>query len=495
MGIQAGRSVHAIAVDGCIRRSFRDPAGFVFPYQGRIFRALNQAGLEDYGSFMAARTANKLIDSGEIIGTRMLGDDELSRLRQDPALQAVLEDAAAVLEHDRVEFPSYPSEWCPEMLHAAGRLTLRIAVELLSDDIGLKDGTPYNVLFRGPHPVFVDLLSFERRDPHEPIWLAYGQFTRTFLLPLLAHNFYGVQLSQVFTTRRDGLEHEEVYRWSRPLQRLRPLFLSLVSMPAWLSSRHNPDDGTIYERKRLPNAEQAKFVLGNRLRNLQKKIDKLAPPPGRSSVWSDYTLANNNYSPEQATVKERFVHEMLKELRPGRVLDVGCNTGQFSAIAARLGAGVVAIDYDPVIVGEIWRQSCAEGLNILPLVVNLSRPTPSTGWRNEEWPSFLQRARGQFDAILMLAVIHHMMVTDRIPLPEIIDLAAELTRDAAIIEFVAPSDSMFRRIARGRDHLHSDLSEQVFENDAAAKFDIARKHPIEGSSRTLYVLRRKPGGC
>ena len=126
-----------------------------------------------------------------------------------------------VVEHQRVEFPSFAYEWCPEMLHEAGRLTIQIALDLLPEGIGLKDGTPYNVLFQGPNPVFIDVLSFERRDQHDPMWLPYAQFVRTFLLPLLANKHYGVQLSEIFTTRRDGLEHEDVYRWTGPLQRLK----------------------------------------------------------------------------------------------------------------------------------------------------------------------------------------------------------------------------------------------------------------------------------
>ena len=102
----------------------------------------------------------------------------------------------------------------------------------------------------------------------------------------------------------------------------------------------------------------------------------------------------------------------------------------------------------------MWRQARAEKLDILPLAVNLTRPSPGTGWRNQECSSFLDRARGKFDAVLMLAVIHHMLVTERVPLAEIIDLAAELTTNLLIIEYVAPDDSMFRRLTRGREELH-----------------------------------------
>src|SRR5205814_3890270 len=139
-------------------------------------------------------------------------------------------------------------------------------------------------------------------------------------------------------------------------------------------------------------------------------------------------------------------------------------TGHFSAIAARAGASVVAIDYDPVVSGDVWRNARKERLDILPLTVNLTRPTPGLGWLNQECPSFLDRARGAFDAVLMLAVLHHMLVSERIPLDEIIDLAAELTTDSVIIEFIGTDDAMFRRLTRGRDELHRDLTTETFLN-------------------------------
>src|SRR5204862_7399442 len=139
-------------------------------------------------------------------------------------------------------------EWTPEMLHAAGLLTLDLARELLADGLGLKDATPYNVLFHGPEPVFIDVLSFERREPGDPTWLPYAQFVRTILLPLLANRAYGLGLDQILTTRRDGSEPEEVYRWTKPSQRLRSPYFSLVTMPSLLGGKHKQDDTRIYEK-------------------------------------------------------------------------------------------------------------------------------------------------------------------------------------------------------------------------------------------------------
>jgi hypothetical protein len=91
----------------------------------------------------------------------------------------------------------------------------------------------------------------------------------------------------------------------------------------------------------------------------------------------------------------------------------------------------------------------------------------------------------------MLAVIHHMLVTERVPLPEIVDLAADLTSDLLIIEFIAPEDSMFRRLTRGREELHKDLTREVFEAACAQRFETVRSRHVEGSARWLYLMRKR----
>ena len=259
-------------------------------------------------------------------------------------------------------------------------------------------------------------------------------------------------------------------------------------MPSWLASRHDRDDTGIYRKRSAGNPEKAQFILESLLRGLAPPAAaRLRPNPGRQSVWSDYMSANNNYTSGAFAEKEAFVQEALAEFAPRRVLDVGCNTGHFSAMAARSGAQVVAIDYDPVVLGDVWRAARASGLDILPLTVNLTRPSPGIGWRNSECPAFLDRARGAFDGIVMLAVVHHMLVTERVPLPDILALAAELTTGMAVIEYIGPEDSMFRRLVRGREELHKDLTPQVFEAACLRHFEIVRSCQVEGSHRRLYL--------
>ncbi|HXE89543.1 MAG TPA: methyltransferase domain-containing protein [Terriglobales bacterium] len=478
------------------RASFRDPAGRLFRIDGRILRLVQPDARADLEAFLASAVARRLAGEGRLVHTEVVDRNAaLALLNRDSDAAALLaaHPDALVVEHEAIEFPSYPYEWPPEMLHEAGRLTLDLAQALLADGLGLKDGTPFNVLFRGLGPVFVDVLSVERREPGDPTWLPYAQFARTFLLPLLANTRFGLALDEVFLGRRDGLEPEEVYRLCGPLARLLPPVFGLVTAPVWLGARARADDTALYQKKLLPDAERAAYILRATLARLRRSLDRLAPRPGRKSMWSDYLATATHYSREQFAAKEAFVASALSELKPRRVLDVGANTGYFTRIAARAGAGVVAIDYDAVAVGEIWRGARAEQLDVLPLVVNLARPTPATGWRNRECPAFLERAQGAFDLVMMLAVVHHMLVTERVPLAEIVDLIAALTCDAVVVEYVSTDDPMFRRIVRGREALHRDLTPESFESAWRQRFEIVRSLRPEGATRALYLLRRRDG--
>jgi SAM-dependent methyltransferase len=191
--------------------------------------------------------------------------------------------------------------------------------------------------------------------------------------------------------------------------------------------------------------------------------------------------------------KESFVSAAIENAKAQNVLDVGCNTGHFSQLAARNGARVIAIDQDPAVIDAVWTQAAAANLNILPLVVNLARPTPASGWRNQECPSFLERARGSFDLVLMLAVLHHLLVTEQIPLPEIMKLAAELTSAFLLVEFVAPHDPMFHSLVRGREELYRELTKEAFERVANEWFEIVRLERLS-ESRSLYLLRKRNAG-
>jgi len=471
--------------------SFRDPGGLVVPAGERILRIVHKSAEPALESFLASAAAGRLLEEGLLVKTVRLGGSHTLGLDANIEKEFLNGKSGALFEHERIPFQSFPYEWPPDMLYAAARLTLDLAESVLSEGFGLKDASPYNVLFRGPKPIFVDLLSFERRAPGDPVWQPYGQFARTFLLPLLVNKHFGLRLDQLLLTRREGLEPEEVYRMCGRLQRLRPPFLTLASIPSWLNGRAEKHSSEIYRRRRLADSSRATFILQQLFKRLRRQLEQVRPCKSRASLWTSYVSLTDCLNEDYSSRKIAFVRDVMNEFRPRTVLDVGCNTGRFSRLATRSGASVVAIDQDPAVVGQLWREADAEQLNILPLVVDFTRPSPSVGWHNRENSAFLKRACGAFDALLMLAVVHHLLISERIPLPQIIELAAELTSDLLVIEFVAPADPMFRRLTRGRDHLFAALTNEDFKQACLKRFAIVRHVQLPGGSRWVYLLRKR----
>jgi hypothetical protein len=443
--------------------SFRDPGGQVSVTKDRVIRTVFQEGLGNLDACLNSAAARALVEKGDLIATRVI----------EPATG---DAGQVVVEHPRIPFASYAHEWPPDMLHAAGRLTLEICIALLEEGRGLKDATPGNVLFRGSRPVFIDVLSIEDRNALDPIWLADAQFARTFLIPLLLHRRTGYPLHQLFLFERDGIAPEDaVHRLPAP-RRWFPPDLGLVTIPASASSLESEK---IYRPRRARDEGEARFILAHHFKGLRKKLDKLAPQPSgvKTAPASEIT--------------RKFLEGALREMNPVRVLDAASNTGEFSHMAATAGAFVVAIDRNPENAGALWRSASATGIDILPLVVDFARPTPAAGWRCAEHAGFLDRAEGFFDCVLVFDCLHHFMVADQIPPDRIFDVLATLTTGWLAIEYIGPEDAQFRRLARGRDALYRKYGKSAFEDCSRRSFEIVNSVDVPSSDRALYLMRRK----
>jgi SAM-dependent methyltransferase len=419
---------------------------------------------------------------GRFIATRALPRSEWNGV-SDPS------PVVSVLEHEAISFPSFPMEWSPAMLEAAGSLTLELATDLLSENRGLKDATPLNVLFRGSQPVFIDALSVEPRDPGDALWPAYGQFVRTFILPLVASRYLGQSLRRVFTGARDGLTPEEIYSALSWGQRLRKSIIGTVTGPVLLERMvRAPQELRL---RRPKSAEMARFIMRAHLRRLQKTLHAVVPENKRSQ-WTSYRDASVHQPPYHAQ-RQAVVESILRSHGPSTVLDIGTNDGLFALIAARLGASVIAIDRDEAVIDRLFRSRERGSERVLPLVVDLADPTPATGWRNKERPSFLDRAKDGFDAVLALAVLHHLVIGDGLALDTVVDLIALLTRRVAIAEFVPASDPLCRRLAAGREINPERWSPEVFEGELAKRFSIASQHPVGANGRIVFELLARVG--
>jgi SAM-dependent methyltransferase len=461
--------------------SFRDPDGVLEFHEGRVLRLLQPEAARHFEEVLAHPAVVKLTRSGELIGTRPASGDAIPEQWRGIA--------GHVYEHERVPFISHPSEWSPIMLAHAAEFTLKIALELLRAGFILKDATPNNVLFRGCRPVLVDLPSISQRAPGTFLWLARQQFEACFLLPLIASIEAGVPIAWSLQDPVAGISHARVAQMLGLRRWLKPSLISSVALPAALTHTEVKAGHASREPKRA-NDDQALFILERGLTRLLDRTRQLGKQAARgTSNWGDYLETRNHYRDKDLDQKRAFVRESLALMRPEWVLDIGANTGEFSALAAR-ESKVVGIDIDEVAAGGIFDRARAQSLDVLPLVVNFARPTPAFGWQNGESQSFLQRSHNRFDFVLMLAVIHHLRVTNGVPLAAVFDTVASITRRSLLIEFVPPTDPMFVHIARGREALYEDYSRGTFEATLQRRFAVERTMQLE-NGRVLYLAHKR----
>ncbi len=450
--------------------TFRDPAGSLRISGEQVLRTVHPRYAAESLRFLQSDLARRWIDEGYLVASQVVSAEE---------------DQPLLIRHPRVFFPSYPWEWTPGQWVAAAQLTLELSTQLLHHGWILKDATPLNILFEGSRPVFVDVLSIERRDPRSPLWLAYGQFARTFLLPLAAYKYLGWPLAAT-VNRRDGYEPGDLYpylaaldRWSAPLR-------SLITLPFLLGSRKRGGAAPPTLRQ---EPEIAAAVLEGNLNGFAKTLHALEPRP-HASRWSEYESGAGHYGDQDRQRKSEFVQRALQSTTPKSVLDIGGNTGEYSRIAAATGARVVAWDTDPTSSDRSWKEASEAGLPILPLVADVARPTPAVGWRNGESLTLLDRAHQRFDCVMMLGILHHLLLADQIPIADVASLVVSLTRRSCIVEWVPKTDPRYIDLCRGRDDLYQHLNEELFVEQFSRHFTIEAREELS-NGRVLFLFEKR----
>lgn len=463
-------------------RSFRDPDATLVEHDGRLVRAVRRHALDGFRRMLEDQVVRQWMEQGRIVRTRPLANAE-----RPPQFAGF---DGECFEHERIPFVGQPAEWAPEMLAAAGRLTLALARALLPRGWQLKDATPANVLFRNAEPVFVDLPSIVAREPGSCLWVARHQFETTFILPLIAAVEAGMPMAWTLSNPVAGLSHEALAAMLGMRRWLRPRLWRPVAMPAALAARAAAGGGASRAMQSASD-EQARFILDRSYAGLERQLgSNVARLAARSSHWHRYTATRTHYGDADLEAKRRFVKDAVTDARPRRTLDIGANTGEFSEIAAAEGE-VVALDIDERSVAAIWARAREAKLPVLPLVANFGRPTPALGWRNRETESLLARAAGNFDLVLMLAVVHHLRVTEGVPLAEQFEAVAAITRRHLLVEFVPVTDPMFAALARGREPLYGDCQRPAFEAGLQVLFEVERALELP-NGRVLYLARKRP---
>ncbi|MBS1565012.1 MAG: class I SAM-dependent methyltransferase, partial [Bacteroidetes bacterium] len=397
--------------------SFRDPAGFVFAYEGKYYRQVNQRYAAAYTQLKNSGLYDELVKE-----KKLLSHTELEQnLTGSP-------DWYKTLLPEQLSFISQPWEWCFSQWKNAALLTLSIAKKAMEKGMMLKDATPFNIQFQGTRPVFIDTLSFEPYDAGKP-WVAYRQFTECFLGPLLLARYRSQDMPALFQLHTQGIPPALVSRLLPFKTRFNLNIYLHVHLPARMAAKagdNAPEKKIVFSEKKL-------FSILDSLDALVRSLEL----PASVTTWNNYyeeTILGKAYVEEKKAVIGRW----LQQSSPATVLDIGTNTGLFAELAAAKSNLVIAVDADIDCINRLYRHCREQKIkNILPLRIDITNPSPATGWDNAERSAFLHRAKA--DLTMALALIHHLAITYNVTFPQMAATFAA-TAPQLIIEFVPKSD-------------------------------------------------------
>lgn len=399
---------------------------------------------------------------------------------EDYTIEFVDDSVYKIIKPEIIPFISYPYEWCFSQLKTAALTTLRIQKLALEFDMSLKDGSAYNIQFMAGKPLLIDTLSFEKYCEGEP-WIAYRQFCQHFLAPLVLMAFTDIRLNQLLRTYIDGIPLDLTSALLPFKTRLKFSVFSHIHVHAAAQKRYGDKPANKNNRK------LSRTGLLAIIDNLESTIRKLQWNPG-GTEWGTY-YDNTNYSDEAINHKKEFICGCLDQIKPKSVWDLGANTGVFSLLAAKRNILTISFDIDSAAVEKNYLNCLKNGeQNVLPLLLDLTNPSPSIGWENAERMSFLER--GPADMVLALALVHHLAISNNVPLNRIAQLFSGLCK-FLVIEFVPKSDSQVQRLLATREDIFPNYTQQEFESKFTKYFAILRSTNINDSERTLYLLQKK----
>jgi len=449
--------------------SFRDPSGFLFWREDVLYRQVNLCYQDDYALLMKSGLYQKLVDDSLLIP-----HEEVNAEPYDS------EKAYRVICPERIPFISYPYEWSFGQLKDAALTTLALQKHALAHDMSLKDSSAYNIQFWRGKPILIDSLSFEKYEEGKP-WVAYRQFCQHFLAPLALMSYRDVRLSQLLRIYIDGIPLDLASELLPLRTRLNFYLLTHIHLHAVAQKR--------YSDKKVKLASSHQEVNKNGILGIISSLESFIRqinwnPEGTD--WADYD-STHNYADASIEHKKEIVTTYIERVRPETVWDLGANTGVFSRLASQQMIHTVAFDIDPGAVELNYRQSVADKEQyLLPLILDLTNPSPNLGWHNQERGSLFKRSTP--DLLLALALVHHLAIANNISLEHIARFMADLAQ-WLVIEFIPKEDPQTQRLLSSREDIFEDYTRKRFEEIFSIYFQITDSVVIKNSDRTLYLMK------
>lgn len=455
--------------NGHIPGSFRDPSGFAFVESGTVYRQINSDYQDHY---------DQLVGSGLY---RALVDAELLIPHAESSLAyAQTDEAWKIIKPEPVDFISYPYEWCFSELKDAALTTLAVQKTALRFGMSLKDCSAYNIQFKNGKPILIDTLSLEPYREGYP-WVAYRQFCQHFLAPLALMSHTDCRLNQLSRVYVDGVPLDLA---SSLLPRGTYLSFSLLSHVHLHARSQKAFAGRTLDTAKHKISKRSLLGLIDNLESFIKGLKYR----NKAGTWADYQVSDS-YSEIAGQDKEQLVSAFIDRISPRTVWDLGANTGTYSRVVGNKGVKTISFDVDHNCVEANYVLCRRNGdTNVLPLVLDLTNPSPSLGWANQERMSLLER--GPADAGIVLALVHHLAIANNLPFGRIAGFLSSACKNL-IIEFVPKEDPQTQRLLVSREDIFKEYTKSSFENAFDKFFRVVESRSIRESQRILYLMERR----
>ena len=452
-----------------IKSSFRDPSGFLFTFEGSLYRQINKSYQNEFDKMIDSGLYQKLVEKELLIP-----HEEVNVESSQP------EKCYKTIKPKLIDFISYPYEWSFNQLKDAALTTLEIQKIAMDYGLTLKDSSAYNVQFLNGKPIFIDTLSFEIYQEGQ-FWKPYRQFCQHFLSPLALMNHKDIRLNQLLKIYIDGIPLDLT---SKLLPAKTKTMFSLLAHIHTHSKKQKDYEGKQVDVKKRKLSKNSFVGVIESLHSAIKKQNISL----EKTEWGNY-YSDTNYSEVAMNDKKTMILNLVEKIKPKNVWDIGGNVGIFSRISSDKEIFTVCFDIDPVAIEKNYLE-CKEKNEkyLLPLLLDLTNPSPDIGWQNMERDSFL--TRGPADLVFALALIHHLAISNNVPFELISEFFSRNCRNL-IIEFVPKTDTQVKRLLSSREDIFSEYDYEHFEKEFEKLFIIIEKKEIKDSERIIYYMQNK----
>lgn len=454
--------------------AMRDPVGVTFIEDDQVKRGIRK----EFAPYFQELLKSKSIQD-------MLGKSIIpASIAKEP-----LPDFALTLDHPLIHPRNYAYEWSLMMLRDAALLTLDICLTLNREGNILKDANPWNILFQGTNPLLVDFTSIMPNEK-DLLWVAYDQFMRTFLFPMIMGAYFGGRAARaMLLANQNGISPQEIayalpykarlkYPWLR-----KRVYFPIRVLNLMHKTGQDKEISHYTKTLRYSPSQREDFLL-----KLRKDVQSISLK-NNGSMWSKYYQDMNEFfNSSQYQIKQKKISELIAQCHPESVVDMGCNAGGYSIIAALQGASVVAFDTDEDSISLLYRLAKEKQLNILPLIGDVLYPSPAAGWRALEFPSMPERFRSELG--LALALEHHLAISQNQTFDRIIEILDDYCQKWLITEFVPISDPRVQELLLTN---RRDMSWYTLENFLQAlkkKYKKVATYPSHPDSRVLCFCEK-----